>query len=108
MKKLILLFFCSICLFSCSTIKTASTPEQFLNNFQSFINQADRRYDSSYAIWEKIEEGYKFYTEEEYKRFSSQMNGIEKTQYNALKAKYGTIKIKRSAAKVKEGLDKIL
>lgn len=107
MKNVFLFFaFTLSTLFSC---KEALFKEQYVSNFESFIEDI-RKNQSNFSKedWKAKEEQFKFFTEVEYNKFKDDLTSEQKAKINSLKGNFYTLYAKGKAGELGDQLKDLL
>lgn len=95
--------------FSLTSCKEALFKEQYVSNFENFLEEF-RENHAAYneEDWKKAEEKYKYYAETEYEKFKNDLTQEQKGKVNNLKGSYYAIFTKHKAGELGEELKELL
>ncbi|MBK8807662.1 MAG: hypothetical protein IPO21_13895 [Bacteroidales bacterium] len=92
--KLATLLFVVLITNSCSI----STKDEYLKEFESFVETTNEKaLDYSESKWSSLDESYKEYSKEYYKKFKSELSKAEKLKIKQIQIKYNSAKAKAAA-----------
>lgn len=95
--------------FSLTSCKEAIFKEQYVSNFENFVEDL-RKNHTTYTEedWKKAEEQYKFYAETEYEKFKNELTPEQKGKVNSIKGSYYGIYAKHKAGDIGDELKDLL
>lgn len=91
----------AIFLIAFSSCKEAIFKEQYVGNFENFVEELRKNHVKyTEEDWNKAEEQYKFYSETEYEKFKNDLTVEQKSKVNTLKGNYFGIYAKHKAGEL--------
>lgn len=102
-------FIFAIYFMSFSSCKEAIFKQQYVSNFETFIEEL-RKDHIKYTEedWKKAEEKFKFLSETEFEKFKNDLSNEDKSKINTLKGNYFGIYTKHKAGELGDELKDLL